>query len=561
MKAIKFLTMVLLLSINLLGGSETVTYTSGVIPTTYINSASVTTSSRATAPGLLTVTIPAGAVITSVNVAYNMTATALGYMAEQRSFIFCTSTGGTTEPLVYSGVGNSSGTYIYNRTNLTIANNVTGGGEINFELHAFRTYGGSGSGTEYNYVENSSWQVTVNYETAPDPPTNLTTTAYLYQIKLNWTKNTAENNVMIAYNTSNTFGTPTNNTIYTTGSSISGGGTVIYNGSSTSYYHSELNQNTQYYYKTWSVSGNNVYSSGITANAKTNSVPIVSNVLFVNNIGSTGKVDVYYDVTDEEQGTVSVSMEVSNDGGVTYNFLCTQVTGDVGSGISTGTAKHIVWDFAREHSGVSGDNFEIKIIADDNVGDQIYYAGKIYNTVIIGNQTWLKENLDVGVYVASIIGSNHSDVSNNGIIEKYCYGNNELNCATYGGLYDWNEAMGYSTTEGAQGICPAGWHLPTLAEYVTLYNTVGGDGNRLKAIGQGYGSGAGTNTSGFSALLGGDRGREGNFYALGGHAYLWCSTVRDVERARSPRVYDFYGDFRLDDGYKEEAFSIRCVKD
>ena len=47
-------------------------------------------------------------------------------------------------------------------------------------------------------------------------------------------------------------------------------------------------------------------------------------------------------------------------------------------------------------------------------------------------------------------------MTNNGIIEKYCYDNNPANCAIYGGLYQWNEMMQYTTQQGAQGICPNG---------------------------------------------------------------------------------------------------------
>ncbi len=46
-----------------------------------------------------------------------------------------------------------------------------------------------------------------------------------------------------------------------------------------------------------------------------------------------------------------------------------------------------------------------------------------------------------------------NNMTNNGIIEKYCYDNNEANCDIYGGLYQWNEMMQYVTTEGVQGIC------------------------------------------------------------------------------------------------------------
>jgi len=84
------------------------------------------------------------------------------------------------------------------------------------------------------------------------------------------------------------------------------------------------------------------------------------------------------------------------------------------------------------------------------------YEGKTYHTAQIGTQCWLKENLNVGTFISSRI---LEDASNNGIIEKYCYGNLLNNCDVYGGLYQWGEAMKYSTTEGEQGICPSGWHI------------------------------------------------------------------------------------------------------
>src|ERR1035438_4575700 len=70
----------------------------------------------------------------------------------------------------------------------------------------------------------------------------------------------------------------------------------------------------------------------------------------------------------------------------------------------------------------------------------VTYAGKTYNTVHIGSQCWLKENLDVGT---RINGSN--DQKNNGIIEKYCYNDDTANCTKYGGLYQWDEVMQYAT--------------------------------------------------------------------------------------------------------------------
>ena len=192
----------------------------------------------------------------------------------------------------------------------------------------------------------------------------------------------------------------------------------------------------------------------------------------------------------------------------------------------------------------------------------VSYSGKTYNTVQVGTQCWLKENLDVGVYVPSTeTGSTHSDVSDNGITEKYCYENNESNCATYGGLYDWNEAMGYITTARTQGICPTGWHIPTLAEFEALKAAVNNDGNALKEIGQGTGSGAGTNTSGFSALLAGRRSYYGYFSSLGGTTYFWSSTEDNSSIAYSLYLYGNGSSIHLYNIYKDYGFSVRCVQD
>jgi len=82
-------------------------------------------------------------------------------------------------------------------------------------------------------------------------------------IELSWTKNANGNNVMVAYSTSGIFGIPVNDTSYSAGAAIAGGGTVIYNSGATEYDHTGLDPNTDYYYTFWSVDGNNYYSPGI----------------------------------------------------------------------------------------------------------------------------------------------------------------------------------------------------------------------------------------------------------------------------------------------------------
>ena len=95
--------------------------------------------------------------------------------------------------------------------------------------------------------------------------------------------------------------------------------------------------------------------------------------------------------------------------------------------------------------------------------------GNKYSIVQIGLQCWLDRNMNVGTRINGATAQ-----TNNGTIEKYCYSDTDANCTTNhpkrpdGGLYQWDEAMQYSTTEGAQGICPSGWHIPTDAEWHTL---------------------------------------------------------------------------------------------
>ena len=186
----------------------------------------------------------------------------------------------------------------------------------------------------------------------------------------------------------------------------------------------------------------------------------------------------------------------------------------------------------------------------------VTYEGKTYNTVQIGTQCWLKENLNVGTRVNG--SQNQSD---NSTIEKYCYNDDEANCYTYGGLYQWNEAMQYSTMPGTRGICPPGWHIPTNAEFEALAAAVNNDGNALKVIGQGIGSGQGTNTSGFSALLAGYRNLNGSFASLGYYAYFWSSTENSSSGARFVYLYYAYAGIGFYGYDKEYGFSVRCVKD
>ena len=191
----------------------------------------------------------------------------------------------------------------------------------------------------------------------------------------------------------------------------------------------------------------------------------------------------------------------------------------------------------------------------------VSYSGLTYHTVAIGTQCWLKENLNIGTRVAGT-----ATQTNNSILEKYCYNDQENNCTTYGGLYQWDEAMQYVTTAGAQGICPSGWHIPTTAEYETLVTAVDGDHLKLLAVGQSQDA---TNSSGFTALLAGFRnvpavnGWPGTFIGLLGGADPETDMWSSSQGASGKASYFFLYTYSVNNfDYIEKAFgfSIRCIK-
>lgn len=95
--------------------------------------------------------------------------------------------------------------------------------------------------------------------------------------------------------------------------------------------------------------------------------------------------------------------------------------------------------------------------------------GNTYDVVEIADMCWTKQGMRVGNRINSSTAQ-----SNNGTTEYYCYNDSLPNCTANhtnepdGGLYSWDEAMQYVTTEAAQGICPVGWHIPTLSEFSAL---------------------------------------------------------------------------------------------
>jgi len=187
-----------------------------------------------------------------------------------------------------------------------------------------------------------------------------------------------------------------------------------------------------------------------------------------------------------------------------------------------------------------------------------YCVAQEIKAVQIGSQIWMTENLNVDHYRNgdSIPEVKTQSEWQNLKTGAWCYYKNDpVNGEKYGKLYNW-----YALKD-VRGLAPNGWHIPSTDEFQALQAAVQDNSNKLKAIGQGTGSGAGTNETGFSALLGGYRGYKGSFYYLEYDSYLWSSSEGLAPFANSMYLYSsgrylFFYDFD-----KVYGFSVRCIKD
>ena len=214
------------------------------------------------------------------------------------------------------------------------------------------------------------------------------------------------------------------------------------------------------------------------------------------------------------------------------------------------------------------------------------YDGHTYNTVQIGQQCWMKQNLRTTHYANGI--SIPNGVGNTSYTSPYYYNNSSSNIAltSRGYLYNWPAAVhgaasSTANPSGVQGICPTGWHLPSDAEWTQLTNYVrsqseyicgGNSGNIAKALAStsgwwtnssstcavGYNQ-ASNNTTGFAAIPAGRT--ELSFFEEGSYAHIWSSTENNSGSAFSRSLYcDHSGVTKYSWG-KSDGLSVRCLKD
>jgi len=197
--------------------------------------------------------------------------------------------------------------------------------------------------------------------------------------------------------------------------------------------------------------------------------------------------------------------------------------------------------------------------------------GNIYNTVQIGTQCWIKENLSVSKYRdGSIIpldasggttgNSSGQTWSNRTTGARTVFGHSPTHLATLGYLYNW-----YVISD-PKGLCPSGWHVPSDAEWTTLTTFLGGEnvaGGKMKSISTTFwnlSNVAPTNESGFSTLPGGYRVNDGSFNNINLNAFFWSATELDKNVAWH-RYMNYDNNVYVNYFNKSFGASVRCLRD
>jgi uncharacterized protein (TIGR02145 family) len=187
-----------------------------------------------------------------------------------------------------------------------------------------------------------------------------------------------------------------------------------------------------------------------------------------------------------------------------------------------------------------------------------------YDIIVIGNQTWLADNLKTTRYrdgsVIPLIPSTYTWAScTTGAYSSY--DNNNANVSIYGALYNW-----YAVAD-SRGLCPACWHVPTNEDWTVLTTFLGDlsvTGGKMKETGTGHWASPNTgadNSSGFTGIGAGFREYTGSYYAIKELAYMWASTEYSSTHGIGRKLFYNTASTSFSGNLKQSGFSVRCIKD
>lgn len=287
-----------------------------------------------------------------------------------------------------------------------------------------------------------------------------------------------------------------------------------------------------------------------------------------------------YNITEMTSSTVTSGGNVTDDGclPITARGVCWNTTGNPTIADSHTTDGVGIGGFTSIMTGlIGGTTYYYRAYATNSKGtgysnDKTFllgavdYDGNVYNTVIIGTQMWMSENLKTAHYRnGDPIPYAASDAQWTGYAQYGWYNNDINNKPTLGALYS-NPAV-----VDNRKICPIGWHIPSFEEWATLVNALGGTsvaGGKLKEAGLAHwnspNTGA-TNESGFSAFSSGSRSYSGGASSgLGTQANFWSNTVGGTGYCTA-NLISLSNDAITTTPYLTQfcgyGFSVRCVND
>ena len=200
--------------------------------------------------------------------------------------------------------------------------------------------------------------------------------------------------------------------------------------------------------------------------------------------------------------------------------------------------------------------------------------GNVYNAIVIGKQTWFKDNLKVSKYNDGTIIPEVNDTALWSTLTTgaWCYYSKNTSFGVeFGKLYNWyaiagiHDAASLNDTSLRKKIVPLGYHIPSDAEWTVLTNALGSNaGGKMKEMGATHWAETNpetTNSSFFTGLPGGIRISNGTFYFIGEHGYWWSSTGIDPDIAWNRSLgYNSNIVCRSYDN-KNYGFSVRFIKD
>ncbi len=219
---------------------------------------------------------------------------------------------------------------------------------------------------------------------------------------------------------------------------------------------------------------------------------------------------------------------------------------------------------------------EAKSMTDLVCGEPVLDSdGNSYSTVTVKSQCWMGENLRTKTKPngTCINGGGNPPCADASVADngqgRACYGNNEANCKSNGALYKWTAAMNGSITEGAQGICPKNWHVPSDSELAFLEQYLTDDGqpcdpnrnqfnpNQCATAGAKLAIGG---SSGLDFPFAGVRTNAFTFMYAGGSSYIMSSSTSVSPAGTYARELNTGSDKVGRYVFGGQAISLRCIK-